>query len=137
MQDYHLNELNQLYQSPTSEKRQHSTASSIPRELWAVVWSRLQAAKLVWEEVDSSTSLYWMDSLKGKTEADLMRGCDLADNWTGRKADFTLGVFKEMCRKPVSDASHRPFKALPKPPVDKGKLKALMAQTRSLLASEG
>jgi len=39
-----------------------------------------------------------------------MRGCDLADEWKGNKSNFTLGIFSEMCRKPIKNASHQIFK---------------------------
>lgn len=38
-----------------------------------------------------------------------MRGCDLADDWTGQKRDFTIGLFKNMCKPKAGNASHKLF----------------------------
>ena len=69
---------------------------------------------MIWEELDSSTSEYWRVGLDGFSEADLMRGCDGADNWSRSKSDFTIGAFKKLCQKHVNHPSQKPFKALPR-----------------------
>jgi hypothetical protein len=83
------------------------------------VWSRLEAAKLVWEELDSSTSAYWKSRLDDYSEESLMGGCDLADQWKGNKSNFTLGIFTSMCQKPRTHASHKPFTPIESQPASK------------------
>lgn len=66
----------------------------------------------MWETIDSTTSEYWRTRLDGLSYDALMRGCDEADLWTGSKANFTVGVFKKMCKRPIADPSHKLYEAL-------------------------
>ena len=100
-----------LYQNQTSEKQ--TQRRGISPDIWIRVWSRLEATKLIWEELDSSTSEYWRVTLDGLTEQELMKGCDGADEWSQAKANFTVGAFRKLCRKDRLHPSHKPFEALP------------------------
>ena len=97
--------LKKLYQGPTKESEQQP--KGISPSTWLEIWTRLEATKLIWEELDSSTSEYWRISLDGYDYHDLLRGCEGADNWKKSKADFTLGAFKELCKRPVKHQSHQ------------------------------
>ena len=88
---------------------------------------------MVWEELDSTTSEYWRIGLDGYSYDDLMRGCEGADNWTKSKADFGLGAFKFLCRKPHSNASYKPFKALPVKAMGGDELKSRLSKLRDEL----
>ena len=96
----HSNDLiAKLYQGPTKSEQTQCESSSISRLAWAETWSRLEAAGVVWEEVDSSTSEYWLAQLSTESfsEAELAFGCDQADNYADR-SKITLGTFKKLCR---------------------------------------
>jgi hypothetical protein len=78
-------------------------------EKWPEVWMKLQAMNLVWEELDSSTSLYWMASLKDLGVESVMYGLREAKSFTG---SLTMGKFRKMCAKTVSHPSHHKFEAI-------------------------
>jgi len=129
-------EFNQrLYQNQTKENEKR--LKGLDPDLWETVWSRLQGAKVVWEELDSTTSLYWMSQTRDLSEHELMSGCDKADKWEGRKADFHLGVFRALCKIETPKASHRPYKALPVKPIEPVELRRRLAQVRSQLRQKG
>ncbi|PHR99237.1 MAG: hypothetical protein COA78_25170 [Blastopirellula sp.] len=64
-----------------------------------------------------------------------MRGCKGADDWTRSKADFGLGAFKFLCRKPHSNGSYKYYsaKALPNKPMDGKELKSRLQAMREEL----
>lgn len=116
-------------QNQTNEKP--PPPKGISPSIWMEVWSRLEAAKVIWEELDSTTSEYWRVGLDGYDYKDLMRGCDGADCWTKSKADFGLGAFKFLCRKPHSNGSYKPFvKALPNKPIEGKELQSRLKKMR-------
>ena len=87
----------------------------------------------MWDELDSTTSDYWRVSLDGYSQKDLDRGCEGADNWTGKKADFGMGTFKRFCRKPHSNGSYKIYERLPHKGMPKGELKKRIAKMREEL----
>jgi len=86
--------------------------------------------KLVFEEVDSSTSIYWMRSLKDLGIENIKYGLKKAGEFTGT---LTLGRFREMCGKPVLAPYHKPFLALPCKPMERDVLRAKLAKMREEL----
>lgn len=96
-----------LCRDPISEKPKRP--QGIEPSIWQKVWSRLEASKVIWEELDSTVSEYWRINLDGHSYDDLMRGCDAASDWKRSKSDFTLGAFKELCKRPTHHPSHQLF----------------------------
>lgn len=70
--------------------------------------------KLQFQEVGSTDFMYWHHGLREFSDQDLDRGVKKALEYKGKAIDFTLGVFRDMCKPEVIKEAHKTFQALPR-----------------------
>ena len=62
-----------------------------------------------------------------------MGACDLADNYKGRKQDFTLGKFREFCRAIPSESRFSAIPPVIRTEQDKQSIKEKLAELKKEL----
>lgn len=116
----------------TTKRQSDSLGFNHSKEGMAKAWRALVAMKLQFQEVGSTDFMYWHHGLREFSDQDLERGVKKALEWKGRAIDFTLGVFRDMCRPEVVKEAHKTFEALPRLKASEETRQKYLAQLRGM-----
>lgn len=118
-----------LYQGK-SKPEQPSTASLSPQKQ-EILRRTLHKINNYGYSIGPEAAADWADALKELEENQLITGIRKLNDYTG---DFLKpGQFREMCKIPTPKALHRPFKAIPRKPLEADEVHRRTAQLRSEL----
>lgn len=116
----------------TTKRQSDSLGFNHTNEGMAKAWRALIAMKLQFQEVGSTDFMYWHHGLREFSDQDLDRGVKKALEWKCKAIDFTLGVFRDLCKPEAVKACHEPYEALPRMKASKETRQKYMNKIREM-----